>query len=106
LREQAKRRQVKDGDEGGGYVDNLPTDELERICVQVEAPGPSLNHISSDMSSKTVRWKKGEVRDCQWWVRQATTALVGRSVLQPLEVDDPLSDVMDPADIVAGLPVH
>lgn len=61
----------KDEDEGGGYVDNPAHDELERICLEVDAPGLSLHPANSDEPRHQAgRRLKVEVRDCQWWVRQ------------------------------------
>lgn len=94
----------KDEDEGGGYVDNRALDEFERICVEVEAPGPSLNRVSGSVAGNGKR-ARVEVRDCQWWVRQVVLALEARGILATLS-----SDINDsgktPADMVAALPVH
>lgn len=55
------QRELKDDDEGGGYVDNRPKDDLEQACVDVDAPGPSLNHVVDRPSSTAGRMPKAEV---------------------------------------------
>ena len=55
----------KDAVEGGGYVDNRPTNAFERIWLEVDAPGSSLNYHGADAGSGVPRPKR-EVRDCQW----------------------------------------
>lgn len=72
-------REEKDEDEGGGFLDNVPRDALEEVCVCVEAPGPSLNSVSGGGNGRRV--KGGEVRDCQWWVRRVVGELVARGLL-------------------------
>lgn len=90
----------KDEDEGGGYVDNRPLDDFEKVCVEVEAPGPSLNRVSD--GGKRV---KMEVKDCQWWVRQVVRALFEQTVISNLP-DNVGGDGKSPIDIVPALPVH
>lgn len=94
----------KDEDEGGGYVDNRPIDEFERICVEVEAPGPSLNRVSGSVAGNGKR-ARVEVEDCQWWIRQVVLALEARGMLSALSSD--MNDAGKiPSDIVASLPMH
>ena len=90
----------KDEDEGGGYVDNNAVDELERVCLEVDAPGPSLNRV--DQPGKRVNT---EVKDCQWWVRQVVSLLCSRGILHALPTADGSED-RNPISIIESLPVH
>lgn len=90
----------KDEDEGGGYVDNQAVDELERVCLEVEAPGPSLNRVETG-GVLPGRRVKTEVKDCQWWVRQVVNVLCSRGILRADGSED-----RDPISIVESLPVH
>ena len=94
----------KDEDEGGGYIDNRPVDALECLCLEVEAPGPSLNKISSSEHSGTPKGHKCEVKDCQWWVREVVRLMCVRNMLESLPNDE--GEVQDPEAVVAGLPAH
>ena len=98
------RSDVKDEDEGGGYVDNVPRNAFEKICVEVEAPGPSLNHVSSNGCNRDPLRLKTEAHDCQWWVRNVVEGLVERNVLLPLETCDSQGSLGDPISVVARLP--
>lgn len=89
----------KDDDEGGGYVDNEPTDDFEKLCVEVETPGPSLNSAQSNG-----RRVKSEVKDCQWWVRKVVEALEERGMVEPLPGRD--GDIKSAKDKVLALPMH
>ncbi|KAF2210191.1 hypothetical protein CERZMDRAFT_91194 [Cercospora zeae-maydis SCOH1-5] len=96
---------AKDEDEGGGFVDNQPRDEFERLCTKVEAPGPSLNPVSQGASG--VRGQKGkvEVRDCQYWVREVVHELTIKGMLEePSEIR--MGQSKFPVDLVAQLPPH
>jgi len=93
----------KDEDEGGGFVDNEPIDAFERVCLEVEAPGPSLN--SANIEGKR---KRTEVRDCQWWIRRVVEVLVSRDMLLPLPCtgDDGKDADKDALYILSTLPAH
>lgn len=93
----------KDEDEGGGYVDNHPVDELERGCTSVEAPGPSLNKASEAGPDKRT---KSEVRDCQWWIKQVVKALVDEGILGALFDGSREETAKLIGDAMAALPVH
>nr|POF17740.1 hypothetical protein CFP56_13152 [Quercus suber] len=96
--------QEKDEDEGGGFVDNRAIDDVEQVCLDVEAPGPSLNRVgaSSVAGGKRV---KSEVRDCQWWVRQVVEVLESKGILTPLPPTD-AEEGKQPHSIIASLPIH
>lgn len=102
----AERFKQKDDDEGGGYIDNDAIDDFERICVEVEAPGPSLNRVSQTASSVPTKKAKAEVKDCQWWVRQVVDALMTRGMLEPAPTSANKPASQSPSDAVAALPVH
>lgn len=92
----------KDEDDGGGYVDNSPRDELERVCVEIEAPGPSLNKVGvAGGGLPGGKRVKMEVKDCQWWIRQVVQALVERGMLVRAEGED-----REPVERVRSLPMH
>jgi hypothetical protein len=105
-RELVDSHPIKDEDEGGGYVDNQPKDDLERICVKIEPPGPSLNHVSDNVSSKGVPTKRPEVRDCQWWVRKVVATLFEAGILRSLSTTGISGEEEEPGQILARLPVH
>lgn len=92
-----EQHQEKDEDDGGGYIDNQPRDAFEDACVQVEAPGPSLNKASNGVRQKV------EVRDCQWWIAKVVEALVEKGILGPLLSEDG-PEQQSPVARVARLP--
>lgn len=103
--ETIRRDSCKDDEDGGGLVDNEPRDVFERACVQVEVPGPSLNHVSNNQKPATGKRSQVEVRDCQWWVRQVVQELTTAGILESLlQADGQRSK--DPNELVAQLPVH
>ncbi|SMY24221.1 unnamed protein product [Zymoseptoria tritici ST99CH_1A5] len=89
----------KDDEDGGGYVDNTPVDDFERVCLEVHAPGPSLRTVSGNGA----RRPKMEVKDCQWWVSQVVDELEKRSVLLPLETSHE-GETKKPTELIAALP--
>ena len=99
----------KDEDEGGGFIDNEPRDDFERVCVGVEAPGPSLNRVSTDASKHEIeemgRRKRAEVKDCQWWIKQVVKTLVEKGLLLPLPTREGEHE-QNPIELVTRLPVH
>lgn len=96
----------KDDDEGGGYIDNQAVDSFETICLEVEAPGPSLRSAQQGANATDGRRLKVEVRDCQWWVRQVVGVLEERGLLAPLPANGNSSPSKMPSALVASLPVH
>lgn len=76
----------KDDDEGGGYIDNKPQDDFEMVCVEVEAPGPSLNNVSKAGAGNVSRGGRQQPRDCQWWIAQVVTELTERNMLKSLSL--------------------
>lgn len=96
----------KDDDEGGGYVDNYATDELERVCLEVEAPGPSLNRVvASEAGRSSGPRPKMEVKDCQWWVRQVVQLAYSRGILLASQSPDG-TEGKDPTVLLESLPAH
>lgn len=96
----------KDDDEGGGYVDNRATDEFERICMEVNAPGPSLNSVASAQPGRPAGGRPNvAVMDCQWWVRQVVHLLCSSGILLALP-DSHGTERGSPTTLVASLPVH
>lgn len=93
----------KDEDESGGYVDNTPFDEFERICTEIDAPGPSLDSVSR---GGEVRTKKVEARDCQWWIRKVVEIMTSRDMLQSLPGNAHDEQGISPNHAVATLPCH
>lgn len=92
---------LKDESEGGGYIDNTPRNDFEKICIEIEAPGPSLRRTDKTESSVRPSVQKSENRDCQWWVREVATALTREGILQSLEGND-----KGPLEVLAAVPVH
>lgn len=101
----ASKHKQKDEDEGGGYVHNFTFDGFEETCMEVQAPGPSLNHVSSESGNPTGKRQKTEVKDCQWWVRQVVELLYRRRILRPIPSLDGDAE-SSPVAIVGSLPVH
>lgn len=73
---------------------------FDRACQEVPAPGPGLNAASAGVGAP----KRREVRDCQWWIKQATIHLVDGGVLLPLGNSKAHSD--EPLTRVNALPKH
>ena len=95
-------RERKDADKGGGFVDTHPVDASERVCIEIEPPGPSLHRVNDGNAGDAnchARRAKPEVRDCQSWIKQVVDVLVDKDVLKPLSTKDP-------RDAVAALPRH
>lgn len=101
-----QRLKHKDDDEGGGYMDNKPLDAFERVCVEVQAPGPSLNSARQDANVSNGKRTKTEVRDCQWWVRQVVNLLEEREMVLPLPRNGSASSSKKPSELAASLPMH
>lgn len=100
--------EAKDEDEGGGVVDNAPHDAFEAACVEIEAPGPSLNRVPQNQPANGTggRRQPREVQDCQWWVRQVVSVLMQRGLLEPLPFAADSDGSKDPWQIVQTLPMH
>lgn len=78
---------------------------FERACQEVPAPGPSLNKVSTgDVNGAAGAVpRKPEVKDCQWWVKQAVVHLVEAHMLLPL---DEGPEIESPGVKVESLPRH
>ncbi|KAL2214140.1 hypothetical protein CC79DRAFT_114311 [Sarocladium strictum] len=89
---------------GGQVVDEADDRSMfDRICRQVPAPGPSLNSASASTGNGAP--KRREVRDCQWWIKQATIHLVNEGILLPLDQSD-AHPAESPLTRVDALPKH
>lgn len=95
----------KDDEDGGGFVDNHPRDAFERTCVEVEAPGPSLNKVLDGIKPAVGRTTRTEVRDCQWWARHVVKELTKANILENwLQADGSRS--RSPKELLDELPLH
>lgn len=94
----------KDEDEGGGYVDNSPIDQLERTCILVAPPGPSLVHVQAGGKGAATP-KQTEVKDCQWWVKQVVQLMFSKGMLLTSCTNDDGSESSS-SMAEANLPVH
>ncbi|KAI0853604.1 hypothetical protein F5Y00DRAFT_105111 [Daldinia vernicosa] len=66
-------------------VENV-VNAFDAACREVPAPGPSLNKVNRDADNATgVLPKRTEVKDCQWWVKEATSHLVQTGIMLPLD---------------------
>ena len=99
------QRILKDKKEGGGHVDNRLVDSFEEVCLRVEAPGPSLNHVGKTNSARGRR-VKAVVMDCQWWICQVVDVLTSEAALGAFPARQDGGEIKRPKDAVAGLPVH
>ncbi|OTA86895.1 hypothetical protein M434DRAFT_399699 [Hypoxylon sp. CO27-5] len=81
----------KDGninsDEGQKGSDNIAINAFDKACREIPAPGPSLNKVNRTEPGKATGPppKKAEVKDCQWWIKEATSHLVQTGILLPLD---------------------
>ncbi|KAI1394570.1 hypothetical protein F4819DRAFT_493327 [Hypoxylon fuscum] len=75
------------GEEGQGGAENVAINAFDEACREVPAPGPSLNKVNRTGVGKTTSAppKKAEVKDCQWWIKEATSHLVEKEMLLPLD---------------------
>ena len=97
----------KDEDEGGGFVDNTPMNAFEQVCVDIEAPGPSLKSVSASggtLSVGTGKRVKSEIRDCQWWARQVVQELCWKDLIKPLPPSKDSHEAKSPIEVVNHLP--
>lgn len=78
---------------------------FDRACREVQAPGPSLNKVTLTDAGKATGppSRKSEVKDCQWWIKQAVARLVEADMLLPL---DEGHEAETPGERVGGLPRH
>jgi hypothetical protein len=100
----AATKKHKDEEDGGGFLDNTPQDDFERLCLEIDAPGPSLNRVgasASEISTQPGKRKKPEVRDCQWWIGEVMRAMIERGMLVRGDGDE-----REPIDWIAALPKH
>ncbi|KAI9657346.1 MAG: hypothetical protein M1821_003026 [Bathelium mastoideum] len=71
-----------------GQVQVGPYNAFGRACRDVPAPGPSLNRVTeSNLISTRAIPKATEVKDCQWWIKQAVAHLVEERILLPRHED-------------------
>ena len=104
-----QKMKMKDENEGGGFVDNSPANAFEQVCINVEAPGPSLNPItanSDDLAVTSGKRVRSRVKDCQWWASQVIQVLCHESILKPLPSSAGDEELTNPIDIIANLPKH
>ncbi|TPX12400.1 uncharacterized protein E0L32_006812 [Thyridium curvatum] len=78
---------------------------FDRACQEVEAPGPSLNKVSIGDNAEIPGppRRRSEVKDCQWWIKQAVANLVEANILLPLSPEEGKDD---PVKRVSELPKH
>lgn len=82
---------------------------LDQALRAIEAPGPSLNKVTpnSGAGDGSARPKKMEVRDCQWWIKQAVEHLVEEGMLAPITDGEGVSQAIEsPIVRVSKLPKH
>lgn len=81
------------------FDENVALNAFDAACREVPAPGPSLNKVSGGGVGKATGAppKRAEVKDCQWWIKEAATHLVEAGILLPLdeghECETPISRV-------------
>jgi hypothetical protein len=82
---QALEHLEKNGEDDNSGILNA----LDRACRAVPAPGPSLNQVAATTSNGDAKGppRRREVRDCQWWLRQAAARLTQDGILKPLEAE-------------------
>lgn len=100
-------------DEDGnlGEMDMGPFNGFDEACRAVPAPGPSLNKtVSAPRDVKqtaTAVPRRTEVKDCQWWIKQAVAHLTEVGLLCRLERHGgPETELDSPLVRVEGLPRH
>ncbi|KAI1472384.1 uncharacterized protein F4812DRAFT_11326 [Daldinia caldariorum] len=68
--------------------ENIVFNSFDEACREVPAPGPSLNKVNPDTGGVAGSPpKRMAVKDCQWWVKEATSRLVQRGILLQLDED-------------------
>ncbi|KAI0165248.1 hypothetical protein GGR52DRAFT_101768 [Hypoxylon sp. FL1284] len=80
-------------------ADKVALSAFDEACREVPAPGPSLNKVNSGTANRAPH-KRAEVKDCQWWIREATSHLAETGILSPLQEGE------SPSSTVNGLPCH
>ncbi|KAI2781305.1 hypothetical protein F4815DRAFT_444482 [Daldinia loculata] len=66
-------------------AENIGFNAFDAACREVPAPGPSLNKVNRDASRTAgTPLKRTEVKDCQWWIKEATSHLFQMGILLPL----------------------
>ena len=93
-----------------GIASNGETDDhnvinaFDRACREIQAPGPSLAKVDMASVGRTANPpRRTEVRDCQWWLKQAAVHLTQAGMLLPL---DATRGSWSPTERVEQLPRH
>ncbi|KAI1483247.1 hypothetical protein F4774DRAFT_156740 [Daldinia eschscholtzii] len=81
-----KDKTAVSSDKGPRDSENITLNSFDEACKKVPAPGPSLNKVNRG-ADKTIGIppKRAEVRDCQWWIKEATSCLIQAGILLPLD---------------------
>jgi hypothetical protein len=83
---------VSEETEGARCILGGPTEKpdvvnpIDRVCREVEPPGPSLNKVIKTAAGRGtgVPLMKAEAKDCQWWIKRAVAHLVETGILSSL----------------------
>ncbi|KAI1377586.1 hypothetical protein F4677DRAFT_41337 [Hypoxylon crocopeplum] len=72
---------------GEGDTKDIALNAFDEACREVPAPGPSLNKVNRTEVDKATGapHKKVEVKDCQWWIKEAVSNLIKSEILLALD---------------------
>ncbi|KAI1139345.1 hypothetical protein F5Y05DRAFT_345408 [Hypoxylon sp. FL0543] len=87
LIEPSKCGSIIPGGEDPKDAEDITLNAFDKACREVPAPGPSLNKVNRGDGDKPAGGvpKRAEVKDCQWWIKEATSYLVQVGILLPLD---------------------
>ncbi|KAI1662424.1 hypothetical protein F4813DRAFT_107929 [Daldinia decipiens] len=95
---------VTSSEEDPREAENAVFNAFDAACREVPAPGPSLNKVNRDTDrAAEVPPKRMRVKDCQWWIKEATSHLVQIGIMLPL---DERHEGETPILRVSSLPQH
>ncbi|KAI0096830.1 hypothetical protein F4776DRAFT_556960 [Hypoxylon sp. NC0597] len=105
LSEPSKDGNINPGGEARRDPEDVAINAFDKACREVPAPGPSLNKVNRTEAGRATGPppKRAEVKDCQWWIKEATSHLVQTAILLPL---DEGNEGETPVLRVASLPRH
>ncbi|KAI8966424.1 hypothetical protein F5Y11DRAFT_155326 [Daldinia sp. FL1419] len=100
LSQTTKDGAVTSSEEDRRGAEHIAFNAFDEACREVPAPGSSLNKVNRDASGAPP--KRTEVKDCQWWIKEATSHLVQIGIFLPLNEGHEET----PISKVDGLPRH
>ncbi|CAJ2510208.1 Uu.00g061080.m01.CDS01 [Anthostomella pinea] len=90
LSKASKDENLAPSEKGQQDAEHVAFNAFDEACREVPAPGPSFNKVNRSDAAKApgAPPKKAEVKDCQWWIKEAASHMVKTGMLLSLEEED------------------